>query len=203
MDNKLNGALGDIPIDLTLNAMVQNSALRDRKLYLCDEVTRESIFKIVYYMNRIKDIDDNENIPMELRKPIYIIEDCYGGYVSHGLALLSTIESFKEMGYKIITQVNSVAHSMGFMILILGSQRRALRYSKTMCHQISSGTYGEVQSQDEQLEEHKRLWELLKKIIVDNTKITMEQLEDITTRKFDWYFDSEMALEFGIIDEII
>jgi len=201
--NRPSDEFSYMPIDMTLNMMIQNSALRDRKLYLCDEVTRESMFKIVYYMNRLKDIDDNDNIPMKNRLPISIILDCYGGYVSHGLALMSTIVSFKEMGYKIITQVNSVAHSMGFMLLILGSERRALRFMKTMCHQVSSGTQGEVQSQEEQLAESKRLWELMKTIIIENTSITMEELNDITSRKFDWYFDCETALKYNVIDVVV
>ena len=74
---------------------------------------------------------------------------------------------------------------------------------KTMCHQVSSGTYGEVQSQEEQLEESKRLWVLFKDIIVENTNITIEELNDITKRKFDWYFDMETALKYNVIDKII
>lgn len=201
--NRPSDEFSYVPIDMTLNMMIQNSALRDRKLYLCDEVTRESMFKIVYYMNRLKDIDDNDNIPMKDRKPISIILDCYGGYVDNCLALLSTIRAFKSMGYHIITQVNSVAHSCGFMILLMGSERKGLYFARTMCHQISSGTGGEVQSQEEQLEESKRLWVLFKDIIVENTSITIEELNDITKRKFDWYFDMESALKYHVIDKII
>jgi ATP-dependent protease ClpP protease subunit len=192
-----------MPVDIELQSMVRNGALRDRRLFLCDEVTRESIFKVVYYMNRLKDLDDLEEIPMEERKPITIVLDCYGGYVSHGLSLISTIESFKKMGYKIITQCNSVAYSMGFMILIMGSERRMLKYSRCMCHQVSSGTYGEVQSQEEQLEESKRLWNSLKQIIIENTDITMDELDDITKRKFDWYFSAEESLTRKVIDKIL
>lgn len=190
-------------VDLELQTMTQNSSLRDRRLFLCDEVTRESIFKIVYYMNRIKDLDDSAKIPMSKRQSISIILDCYGGYVTHGLSLISTIEYFKEIGYNIITQCNSVAHSMGFMILIMGSERRILRYARTMVHQLSSGTFGEVQSQEEQLEESKRLYTILKEIIIKNTNITIEEMNDITSRKFDWYFDANQALEKGIVEKII
>jgi len=195
--------LSYMPVDITLLTMIQNSAIRDRRLFLCDEVTRESMFKIVYYMNRIKDFDDAEDISMKDRLPITIILDCYGGYVDHCLALMSTIESFKEMGYHIVTQVNSIAHSCGFMLLIMGSEKVGLRFAKTMLHQISSGTGGEVQTQEEQLEESKASWNLFKKLIVKNTKITMEELDDLTKRKFNWYFDMETALKYGVITKII
>jgi len=203
MNKSLNGEMGYVPTDMILLNMVQNSAIRDRRLFLCDEVTRESMFKIVYYMNRIKDFDDNENIPMKDRLPISIILDCYGGYTDHCQALMGTIMSFKEIGYHIITQVNSIAHSCGFMLLIMGSEKVGLRYARTMCHQISSGTGGEIQTQEEQLEESKYSWNLFKNIIVENTKITIEELDDLTKRKFNWYFDMQTALKYGVIDKII
>ena len=37
----------------------------------------------------------------------------------------------------------------------------------------------------------------------DITKITDEQLENMRTRKFDWYMDAETAFELGVIDEIV
>ena len=72
-----------------------------------------------------------------------------------------------------------------------------------MCHQISTGGYGTIQDLKEGQEESERLWKVFKQIIIKNTKITDEQLENIRTRKFDWYMDAETAFELGVIDEIV
>jgi ATP-dependent protease ClpP protease subunit len=44
---------------------------------------------------------------------------------------------------------------------------------------------------------------MLKAIIIENTNVNMEQLDDLTYRKFDYVLNSEEALELGVIDEIL
>ena len=185
--------------DKVLEEMKLNSAIRDRRIFLCEEVTRESIFKACYLLDRLKSIDETSNT----KNPIEIIVDSYGGYCYHGLALISKIISMRNEGYKIITTVNSVAMSMGFMILICGSERRALIHSRMMCHQPSSGTWGKLQDMEEDVEETLEIWERMKKIIIENTSITNEQLEDIKKQKRDWFMWSEEALKYNVIDRII
>jgi ATP-dependent Clp protease protease subunit len=93
--------------------------------------------------------------------------------------------------------------SMGFMILLVGSERRGLRHSRVMCHQPNSGTWGTLQEMEESLEETTVLWNRLKELIIKHTDITDAQLEDIKLRKYDWFMWSEEALKLGVIDKII
>jgi ATP-dependent Clp protease protease subunit len=73
-----------------------------------------------------------------------------------------------------------------------------------MCHQPYSGLwYSTLQDMEESVEETKALWVRLKEIIIKYTNITDEQLEDIKSRKFDWFMWSEEALKLGVIDQII
>jgi ATP-dependent Clp protease protease subunit len=109
----------------------------------------------------------------------------------------------REKGYKIITTVNSVAMSMGFMILICGSERRGLKHSRIMCHQPSSASWGTLQDMEESVEETIALWTRMKELIIKYTDITDAQLEDIKSRKFDWFMWSEEALKLKVIDKVI
>jgi ATP-dependent Clp protease protease subunit len=185
--------------DRFLDEMKINAALRDRRIFISEEVDRESMFKACYLLDRLVELDKNEN----KKKPIEIILDSYGGYIYHGLALISKIESLREMGYNIITTVNSVAMSMGFMILLCGSERRGLKHSRIMCHQPSSASWGTLQDMEESVEETQALWERMKELIIKYTNITNNQLEDIKSRKYDWFMWSEDALKLGVIDYII
>ena len=45
--------------------------------------------------------------------------------------------------------------------------------------------------------------ERLDKFILDNTRITKEQIENMNEKKKDWFMDVEEALKLGVIDEII
>jgi ATP-dependent Clp protease protease subunit len=188
-----------VSTDRFLEEMKINSALRDRRIFISEEVDRESMFKACYLLDRLVELDKQDRI----KKDIEIVLDSYGGYIYHGLALISKILSLREKGYKIITTVNSVAMSMGFMILICGSERRALKHSRIMCHQPSSASWGTLQDMEESVEETNSLWIRLKDLIKKYTNITEEQLEDIKTRKFDWFMWSEEALKLGVIDNLL
>jgi ATP-dependent Clp protease protease subunit len=188
-----------VPVDRFAEEMKINSALRDRRIFISEEVDRESMFKACYLLDRLEELDKRD----EVKKDIEIIIDSYGGYIYHGLALISKILSLRDKGYKIITTVNSVAMSMGFMILLVGSERRGLRHSRVMCHQPNSGTWGTLQEMEESLEETTVLWNRLKELIIKYTDITDAQLEDIKLRKYDWFMWSEEALKLGVIDTII
>jgi ATP-dependent Clp protease protease subunit len=72
-----------------------------------------------------------------------------------------------------------------------------------MCHQPSSASWGTLQDMEEGVEETLSLWNRLKDLIIKYTNITDEQLEDIKSRKFDWFMWSEEALKLGVIDQII
>lgn len=73
-----------------------------------------------------------------------------------------------------------------------------------MYHQLSWGSgFGKVRDIDEANTQVKKDQEKLDKIILDNTKITKEQLENMNERKKDWFMDVKEALKLGVIDEII
>jgi ATP-dependent protease ClpP protease subunit len=185
--------------DPLIKEMEANMVLKHRIIPFYDEVTRESCFKTLYWIDKLVSIDEKEGI----KRPIEIAISSYGGFCSHGLSVCSRIIQLRKQGYEVITTVRDVAYSMGAMILLCGSKRRAYIYSDILIHQVRAGAYGEIQTMREELEDSERIWMLLQKIIKENTSITQEQLDDITLRKFDWVLTPEQAIELNVIDEII
>ena len=191
--------------DPIYDEMITNKALKERTLILNDYVDVESIYKISYYMDRIKKQDDSKNIPKEDR--IITIElSSGGGSITDGNFLIGKIEKFKEeYGYKIITRVNGYAYSMAFMIFIMGTEREIYRYSDVMIHDAATGMNGYMKADEinDLNEWFKRDWIKTKKIIIEKTKITDEQLEDMKSRKLDWFMESDEALKLGVATKII
>ena len=191
--------------DPIYDEMITNKALKERTLILNDYVDVESIYKISYYMDRIKKQDDSKNIPKEDR--IITIElSSGGGSITDGNFLIGKIEKFKEeYGYKIITRVNGYAYSMAFMIFIMGTEREIYRYSDVMIHDAATGMNGYMKADEinDLNEWFKRDWVKTKKIIIEKTKITDEQLEDMKSRKLDWFMESDEALKLGVATKII
>jgi ATP-dependent Clp protease, protease subunit len=185
--------------NMLINEMKISSALRQRKVHLSDEVYRDSIFEVEYLIDKLVKIDQMSGT----KEPINLVINSFGGEIYAGLTLISKIEELQDDGYEINTIISGCAMSMGSAISIIGTNRKAYRYSTIMIHQPSSSTFGCLKDQQEDIRETERMWELMKKIIKENSNITEEQLENIYQHKKDWYMNAEEALELGVIDEIM
>lgn len=186
-------------VDRVTEEMCINSVVRDRRIYLNEEIDRCSIFKLSYWLDKLKTLDKKEGT----MKPIEIVIDSYGGSVYHTLSVISQIESMIKQGYNIQTTCHSTAFSGAFMILIAGSERRAYENSRLMVHNIASGVIGKHQDMIDDLEEVGVLWVKLKEIITRRTNITDDKLEQIKKEKYDWYFWGDEAIEYQIIDKLL
>ena len=190
-----------IPYDKVIEEMKINSAIRDRRIFICEEIERDSIFKVIYWLDRLKTLDKKNNT----KEPIEIVLDTYGGDAYSTIALCSKIKSMINDGYNIITTVHTTAFSGGFWLLICGSERRALSDSRIMVHSIISGTFGKHQEMIDDMEETKTMWNKLKEIVTENTNISDDRLEEIKKLKYDWYFWGSEALkdDLKVIDYLI
>ena len=175
----------------------------NRNIVINQDVNTETMYKTMYWLKKIKSIDDKNNIPIDRRQPINIYINSYGGEVYEGLALISLIKNMQEKGYIINTYSESKSMSMGFVIFCVGTNRYMSRYSTLMYHSVSSMTYGKVQDMIVDLDETIRLDELIKSIILEHTDIDIEILDEITRCKKDWYINSNEALKYKIATEII
>jgi len=182
-----------------IQEMKINSALKNRRIYLSNEVDRETVFEVIYFLDRLRDIDFKKGT----KEDIEIVIDSYGGHIYHGLSLISKQQQMIDEGYRIITTVSGVAMSMGYCVSVVASKRRGYRHSTYLLHQPSSGTWGTLKQMEDDIEETNRLWEKMKNIVKQYTKITEEELETMKREKRDWIFSAEEALKYGIIDEIL
>lgn len=185
--------------DPIIREMTVNSPIRDRRIFLNDNIDSDSIFKTNYWLDRLMSID----LKTGEKPDIEIVIDSYGGSVYSGLGLVSKIESMIKKGYNIITTVQSVAMSMGFIILIAGSTRRAYKYSRIMHHPMSSGTYGTLQDMIEDIEEAKALDKMMDEMVISQTNIPQEKLNEINKCKQNWFFSGDEALELNVVDELL
>lgn len=186
--------------DQTIEEMRIQSALKHRKIVLIEEVSRESIYKIQYLINKIIKLD-HINPPKE--KVITIEISSYGGCAFSCLSLIGDIERYKEQGYKIITHINSMAMSAGFFIAITGSYRTMNRHGVGLIHPMLSGTSGSLQSMIDDIEFDKILWNKLVEITTKYTNFTVDELEELKKCKTDKHMLAEEMLLKNCIDEIL
>jgi len=189
--------------DKVIEEMKINSAIRDRKVYINEIIDSDSAFKVTYFLDRIVALDNNSGKHISRRDPIEILIDSPGGSISSGLSIISKVEELKDIGYKIITTDQADASSMAFMLLIVGSERRAYRYSKSLAHQPSCWIQGTLQELEDEVTEMKRLWDIMKMLILNYTKIPESRLDEVKEKKQDWILTPSQALDLGCIDYIM
>ena len=170
--------------------------LENRVYWLSDEINNYT-FDLVQYIIRWN--REDKGIPTEERKPIRIIIDCPGGFLSVSETVSNVIKMSKTPVYGIAL---GQAASGASVIYLSCHKRFALPNTVFVLHKGScsgvSGTYDEIVAF---ARDYEKQIETLIDFYIQNTKYTEEEIaENIQT---DWYIRTEEALEKGIVDEII
>lgn len=174
-------------------------AVNQRKIFLNEDVTEDSIFKCMYYLNKLIALDKIT----DAKPAIEICVNTNGGLVHDCFTLISYIEHLKDIGYEIITTNIGRAFSAGFLISICGSKRQAYRYARYMYHDISGGMFGKQQSMKEYLEETEKIDNMAIDLVTKYTSITKEELEELNQRKIDKFYSAQELKELNGVDIII
>lgn len=174
-------------------------AINYRKIYIIDDITTESVFEYIYYLNKIIESDKLHNE----KKPIEIFVNSGGGSAIDGFALISFIEQLKDSGYQIITINMGLAGSMAFAISICGSIRKAYRYARYMCHDVSFGAVGKSKEIADVLKESMVIREIYSDIIKKYSHISDDDLTEIFDKKIDRYYSPEELMNMNGVDEIL
>ena len=135
-------------------------------------------------------------------EPIELYINSPGGVVTDGLAIVDTMNLIKSPVHTISM---GMAASMGAFILSQGEkgQRHSTPSATIMIHQPLGGFSGQATDIQIHAERILKIKELLTKRLADSTngKTSVEIMEGLCDR--DNFLDPEMALEIGIIDNIL
>ena len=134
------------------------------------------------------------------KKDITLYINSPGGSVMCGLGIVDLMNYIKS---DVATINLGMCASMGSVLLSSGTKgkRSSLIHSKVMTHQVSHGTQGNIQdTRINQMEAEKYNY-ILFKMIANNCGRTFQEVLEFSRR--DRWYNSDEALEFGLIDEII
>jgi len=171
---------------------IYSRLLKDRIIFLGSPINSDVANAIVAQLLFLEKEDPDKDIKL------YI--NCPGGIVYSGLAIIDTMNYIKP---DVITIAIGSTASMGTMILINGKKgkRVALENATIHMHQPLGGAEGQASDIEITAKEILRLKELLKVMMVKNTKKKDAQVEKDMDR--DFYLTALQAKEYGIIDQII
>ena len=138
------------------------------------------------------DSNDKADITMHIDSP--------GGSVKSGLSM---VDVMNYIACDIRTINTGMAASMGSILLGAGTKgkRSSLKFSRTMLHQSSGGAGGNIQDARVSFKEWEKINDTLFDLLGEYCGKTAEQIKLDATR--DLWLDSQEALDYGIIDEIV
>ena len=171
---------------------IYSRLLKDRIIFLGEEVTDISANLIVSQLLFLESEDPGKDIQMYINSP--------GGSVSAGMAIYDTMQFIK---CDVSTICMGMAASMGAFLLAGGTpgKRLALPHSTIMIHQPSGGAQGqatEIQIVADRIQYTKRM---LNELLAANTHQPLEKIAADTER--DYYMSAEEAKNYGLIDAVV
>jgi ATP-dependent Clp protease protease subunit len=165
--------------------------MRDRILWVSGPVNQQ-MADIVQAQLLFLDSVEKKDITLYINSP--------GGSVLCGLGI---VDLMNYISSDVATVNIGMCASMGSVLLSSGTKgkRSSLIYSKVMTHMVSHGTQGNLQdTRINQMEAEKYNYFLFKMLAKNCEKTFDEMLE--SSRRDKW-FNSDEALKFGLIDEVI
>jgi|TARA_B110000967_G_C18877909_1_gene559442 ATP-dependent Clp protease protease subunit len=171
---------------------IYSRLLKDRIIFLGSPVD-DNVANVMIAQLLFLEAEDPES-------DISLYLNCPGGLVTSGMAIYDTIQYLKP---DVQTICIGQAASMGAVLLASGAsgKRHALPNSRIMIHQLMGGFSGQAEDIDIQAKEIIRMTDVLNDVLARHTGHKIKKIAQDTQR--DYYFSSQEAKEYGIIDEVM
>ena len=171
---------------------IYSRLLDERIIFLGTPVTADIANLIVAQLIHLEADDPDKDISLYINSP--------GGDVYAGMAIYDTMQYIKP---DVQTICAGIAMSMGAMLLSGGTKgkRMALKHSRILIHQVSSGFQGQATDIEIHAKEVLDLRKRLDELLAANTGQTYEKVSADTER--DYFMTGDEALEYGIIDRVL
>ena len=166
--------------------------LKDRIIFLGDEVNDVSASLIVAQLIFLESEDPDKDISMYINSP--------GGSITSGMAIYDTMNHIR---CDVATICVGMAASMGAFLLSSGAKgkRFALPNAEIMIHQPSGGARGQATDIQIQAERILQMKKKLNEILAANTGQPLDKVTADSER--DFFMTSEEAKAYGLVDDVI
>jgi len=170
---------------------IYSRLLKNRIILLSGEINDETANIIIAELLYLDSINNND-ISLYINSP--------GGSITAGMAIYDTMNLIKS---DVSTTCVGLAASMGAFLLSCGTKgkRYCLPNSEVMIHQPLGGVSGQATEINIVANRILGLRKKLNKLLSQNTKKTLKQIEKDTER--DYYMNAVEAQNYGIIDKIV
>jgi len=171
---------------------IYSRLLKDRIIFIGDEIDDAMANLVIAELLFLEKEDPGADIDLYINSP--------GGSVSAGLAMYDVMT---HINCDVATVCVGVACSMASVLLAGGApgKRYAMPNSRIMIHQASGGYRGAMADAEIYLEEMKRQYETIIRILSESTGKPQEKIRRDCDR--DYFMSAQEALEYGLVDQAL
>ncbi len=171
---------------------VYSRLMMDRIIFMGYPVTDEVANIITAQFLFLESTDRTKDIQMYINSP--------GGSVYAGLGMYDTMQFVTP---DIATICTGIAASMAAVLMCAGSpnKRTALKHSRIMIHQPSSGAGGQASDIEITVNEIRKVKNELYELIAEHTGQPIERVAQDCNR--DHWMTATEAKEYGLVDEVL
>ena len=130
--------------------------------------------------------------------PLKLFVNSYGGSVFAGFSIMDTI---KNCTTPVHSYIDGSVASAGTLISVVANKRFIFENSFMLIHQLSSSMWGNFEALKEEMENLDLIMDRIKKIYKEHTNMSARQITAVL--KKDKWFEAEVCLELGLVDEIV
>lgn len=171
---------------------VYSRLMMDRIIFLGHPITDEVGNIVTAQLLFLESTDRTRDIQMYINSP--------GGSVYAGLGVYDTMQYINP---DIATICIGMAASMGAVLMCAGvkGKRTALKHSRVMMHQPSSGAGGQASDIEITVKEVRKMKQELYDIVAHHSGQTVERIQKDFDR--DYWLTALEAKEYGLVDEVL
>jgi ATP-dependent Clp protease protease subunit len=173
----------------------QDQVSRVISLGYIDDKSANEVIEAIYEINLI-----DADIEPEQRQPIQLIINSPGGEVYDGFGI---VDAIMYSSTPVQATVLGRAMSMALVIVSVCHLRVSGKNTRFMYHEGHYGVEGIGKIHRNELAEYDLMEKKYDDILIENSLITQEKIDQVKSQSKEWYFSAQEAKELGIIDVII
>lgn len=182
--------------DAMIDDMFYLDDILQRRLFLNDDITQNSVHSIVGHILRFN--REDRGVKSSKRAPIILYITSDGGEVDAAFKLIDTIRVSKTPVYTVNL---GYQYSTGFLVGIAGHRRFTMPNAKFLMHDGEIEVGGTSNKIIDTLEFNKAVEQRIKEYVVKRSKLTSEEYDSKT--RIEWYMFADEAKKYGFTDYIV
>ena len=137
-------------------------------------------------------------------EPVHVIVSTHGGVAVELFSIYDMIRMVRE-SVPVSTLGLGKIMSSGLLLLAAGTKgkRRIGKSARLMFHDVIAESSGHIHEMMNSMKEADTIQKYFMQTIINETNLTQKDIKKLLSRKSDFYFSAEEALEFGFVDSIV